>query len=60
MSDQGLGPKEIFTCKEYRVEECIIGNTLSFLECGNAMVYKAIVRATVEMNYDPKLIALAK
>jgi hypothetical protein len=38
MGEKGIGPKEYEANEEYRVEECISGRPLTFLELRNPFI----------------------
>lgn len=52
LGERGLGPKDKVTTKEHRVEECIMGKPVTFIELRNVHFGKAIARALCQMNYD--------
>ena len=55
MGQKGVGPKEIEATPVYRVEECINGRPLTFLELRNPNVAKQIMHMICDTNYDPDL-----
>lgn len=60
MGDNGLGPKEVFLCKEYRVEEGIRGRALSMLELRNPTLMKKIASEMCDFNYNKELHKVAE
>ena len=60
MGESGLGPKELELTSVYRVEECINGRPLTFLELRNPSIGKKLMNLICEVNYDEKLKNLIK
>ena len=52
MSDQGLGPKLIFRCDEYRIEGFFHGRPLTIWEARNPLMMKYVAKAIFEFNFN--------
>jgi hypothetical protein len=60
LGEQGVGPKEIEITSVYRVEECIVGRPLTFLEMRNPTIAEGLMKILCQMNYDLSLMELVK
>ena len=60
MGERGWGPKNLLTTDRYRVEECIPGKALTFLEFRNAKMRLDLGKLLSEVNYEPELSMISK
>ncbi|TNV72765.1 hypothetical protein FGO68_gene10596 [Halteria grandinella] len=55
LGGQGIGPKEIEVTPVYRVEECIDGRALTYLELRDSEIGTRLMQMICQMNYDENL-----
>jgi hypothetical protein len=55
LSDQKIGPKNIFSNDVYRIEEFIEGRPISIWEMRNPIIMKKVVEIIFEMNFNQNL-----
>lgn len=60
MGEKGLGPLEIESTEQYRVEECIDGRPLTFIEMRNPEIGEQLMVKLCELNYDQGLKKVMK